>query len=146
VTHGAARIKLALQKELRMGNLDAKRDWGFAGDYVRGMWLMLQQDEPEDYVISSGEAHTVRELCEIAFSHLDLDYNDYVVVDAKFLRPADVDHLLGDSRKARQKLGWRPKVSFKELIKLMVEADLQALKASNAIYVTPLDLKAFRVS
>jgi GDPmannose 4,6-dehydratase len=145
VTHGAARIKLSLQKELSMGNLDAKRDWGYAGDYVRAMWLMLQQDEPDDYVISSGETHSVRELCEIAFSHLDLDYNDYVIVDPKFLRPADVQNLLGDSRKARQELGWRPKVSFKELIKLMVEADFQELKTKNATNMRPLDLKAFRV-
>jgi len=136
VTHGAARIKLGLQEELRMGNLDARRDWGYAGDYVRAMWLMLQQDEPDDYVISTGETHSVRELCEIArelceiaFSHLDLNYNDYVIVDREFLRPADVDLLVGDPRKAHEKLGWEPEVSYEELIKKMVDVDYENLKS-----------------
>jgi GDPmannose 4,6-dehydratase len=127
VTYTAVRIKLGLQKELRLGNLDAKRDWGYAGDYVQAMWLMLQQDEPDDYAISSGENHSVRELCEIAFSHLDLNYKDYVIVDPKFLRPADVDLLLGDPKKARMKLGWECKVSFEELIKMMVDEDYRQL-------------------
>jgi len=129
-----------------MGNLNAKRDWGYAGDYVRAMWLMLQQNEPEDYVISTGETHSVRELCEIAFSHLDLDYNDYVIVDPKFSRPADVDLLVGDSRKAREKLGWKPEVTFEELIKMMVDADYNDLKSNAHTSFKAIDLKSFRVS
>ena len=128
VTHGVARIKLGLAKELRLGNLDAKRDWGYTGDYVRAMWLMLQQDEPEDFVIGTGEAHSVRELCEVAFSHVGLDYRDYVVVDPKFFRPAEVNILLADPSKARVKLGWQPRVSFEELIQMMVDADLARLR------------------
>ncbi len=128
VTHGVARIKLGLANELRLGNLEAKRDWGFAGDYVRAMWLMLQQDEPEDFVIGTGESHSVRELCEIAFSHVGLDYRDYVVIDPKFFRPAEVNILLADASKARRKLGWEPRVSFEELIRMMVEADLERLQ------------------
>ena len=128
VTHAVARIKLGLQKELRMGNLDAKRDWGFAGDYVEAMWLMLQQEKPEDYVISTGETHSIKELLEVAFGHVGLDYKDYTVVDPKYLRPAEVDLLCGDSTKAKNVLGWTPKVSFKELIVMMVENDLQIVR------------------
>jgi GDPmannose 4,6-dehydratase len=128
VTHGAAKIKLGLADELRMGNLEAERDWGYAADYVEAMWLMLQQDEPDDYVIATGETHSVRELCEVAFGHLGLDYQDYVTSDPKFYRPAEVDQLVGDARKARKMLGWEPKVSFEELICMMVDADLEALQ------------------
>lgn len=128
VTDAAARIKLGLAEELRLGNLDAKRDWGYAKDYVRAMHLMLQQDTPDDYVISSGEMHTVREMCEIAFGHLDLDMNDYVVVDPKFYRPAEVHELLGDSSKAKKQLGWEPQTTFKQLITMMVDTDMERLK------------------
>ncbi len=128
VTDAVARIKLGMANELRLGNLDAKRDWGYAKDYVRAMWMMLQQDSPDDYVISSGEMHTVREMCEIAFGHVDLDMNDYVVVDPKFYRPAEVQQLLGDSSKANEELGWKPEVSFKDLITMMVGADLKRLR------------------
>ncbi len=128
VTHAVARIKLGLQNEVRLGNLEARRDWGYAGDYVQAMWLMLQQDEPDDYVIATGETHSVRELCEVAFSYAGLDYRDHVVVDQKFYRPAEVDLLIGDASKAHAKLGWEPSVSFEELIKIMVEADLVALQ------------------
>lgn len=125
VTYGAARIKLGLAKELRLGNLDARRDWGYAPDYVRAMWMMLQQDEPEDFVIATGETHSVRELCELAFGYLGLDYRDFVVQDPRLFRPADVDMLVGDASKARKKLGWEPTVTFEELVKIMVEADLE---------------------
>jgi GDPmannose 4,6-dehydratase len=128
VTHGAAKIKLGLADELRLGNLEAQRDWGYAGDYVEAMWLMLQQDEPNDYVIATGKTHSVRELCELAFGHLGLDYRDYVVSDPKFYRPAEVDQLVGDASKARKILGWEPKVSFEELIQMMVDADMEALQ------------------
>lgn len=128
VTDGVARIKLGVQKELRLGNLDAKRDWGFAGDYVRAMWLMLQQEAPDDYVISSGETHTVRRMCEVAFGHVGLDVNDHVTVDPKFYRPAEVQLLLGDCTKARKSLGWEPVVSFEELIEMMVDADLERVR------------------
>jgi GDPmannose 4,6-dehydratase len=131
VTHAAARIKLELQHDLRLGNLEARRDWGYAGDYVRAMWLMLQQDEPDDYVISTGETHAVRELCEVAFGRLGLDYRDYVVVDQKFYRPAEVDLLIGDATKGKQKLGWEPTVTFKQLIEMMVDADMEALLAEG---------------
>ncbi len=124
VTDGVARIKLGLQEELRLGNLDAKRDWGFAGDYVRAMWLMLQQDTPDDYIVSSDETHSVREMCEIAFSHVELDWEKYVKVDQKFYRPAEVQLLHGDSGKARKVLGWEPEVNFTQLIQMMVDADL----------------------
>ena len=127
VTDGVAHIKLGLAKELRLGNIESRRDWGFAGDYVEAMWLMLQQDEPDDYVIASEKTYSVRELCEIAFSYVDLDYNDYVVSDSKFMRPAEVDLLLGDATKAKKKLGWKIKVSFEELIKMMVDTDLERL-------------------
>lgn len=125
ITYGAARIKLGLASELRLGNLEARRDWGFAGDYVKGMWMMLQQDEPEDYVIGTGETHSVREFCELAFSHLGLDYQKYVIQDPRFFRPAEVDLLVADPTKARQKLGWQPSISFADLVKMMVEADLR---------------------
>ena len=124
VTDAVARIKLGHQKELKLGNLDARRDWGYAGDYVDAMWRMLQQPEPDDYVIATGEMHTVRELCEIAFSHAGLDWKKYVTQDKRFFRPAEVDLLVGDATKARKKLGWEPKVSFAELVKMMVDADL----------------------
>jgi GDPmannose 4,6-dehydratase len=129
VTDGVARIKLGLSKELRMGNLDAQRDWGFAGDYVRAMWLMLQQDQPDDYVVSMGVCHSVRELIQIAFGHVGLDWQQHVVVDPKFLRPAEVDHLIGDPAKAKAKLGWEPTVDFPGLVRMMVDADLARLKA-----------------
>jgi GDPmannose 4,6-dehydratase len=124
VTHAAARIKRGLQKELRLGNLEAKRDWGYAVDYVRMMWLMLQQDKPDDYVIATGETHSVRDLVETAFSHVGLDWQKYVVLDSKLQRPAEVDLLVGDPGKARRQLGWKPEVTFKQLIHMMVDADL----------------------
>jgi len=124
ISIAAAKIKLEKQKEVVMGNLDSKRDWGFAGDYVRAMYLMLQQDEPDDYVIGTGEAHSIREFAELAFKCLDLNYQDFVRSDAQFMRPAEVDHLLADPAKAREKLGWQPTVTFPELVRLMVEADL----------------------
>jgi GDPmannose 4,6-dehydratase len=124
VTDAAARIKLGLAREVRLGNLDARRDWGFAGDYVEAMWRMLQQDAPEDYVIGTGQTWSVRELCEIAFGAVGLDYREHVVQDERFFRPAEVDLLVADASKARSKLGWRPRVSFRELIEMMVEADL----------------------
>lgn len=125
ITSHAARIKLGLAKELRLGNLEARRDWGHAREYVRAMWLMLQQDEPEDYVIATGEQHSVRDFADAAFSHLGLDYRDYVTVDQQFLRPADVETLLGDATKARKTLGWSCQVAFKDLVREMVEADLR---------------------
>ncbi len=125
VSDGVARIKVGLAKELRLGNLEAKRDWGYAGDYVASMWMILQQDEPDDFVICSGKTHSVRELVELAFAHVGLDWNDYVVVDPKFYRPAEVNILVGDCSKARKQLGWEPKVSFEELVRMMVDADLQ---------------------
>ncbi|MFN3374143.1 MAG: GDP-mannose 4,6-dehydratase, partial [Chloroflexus sp.] len=128
ISHGVARIKLGLDEELRLGNLEARRDWGFAGDYVEAMWLMLQQDQPEDYVIATGETHSVREFCELAFSYVGLDYRDYVVIDQRFMRPAEVDLLIGDPSKARQKLGWQPRTTFPELVQMMVEADLHLVK------------------
>ncbi len=130
VSHGAAKIKLGLAEELPMGNLDSERDWGFAGDYVQAMWLMLQQDEPEDFVVATGKPHSVRELLEIAFGLLDLDYKDHVTVDERFMRPADVDQLVGDATRARENLGWRPQATFEELIEMMVDADLALMKGS----------------
>ncbi len=129
ITDGVARIKLGKQDELRLGNLDAKRDWGFAGDYVEAMWLLLQQEEPDDCVIATGETHTVREFCEIAFGCAGLDYTDHVVVDQRFVRPAEVELLLGDPSKARTVLGWEPKVTFRELVEMMVDSDLARLSA-----------------
>jgi GDPmannose 4,6-dehydratase len=131
ITYAAARIKLGLAKELRLGNLKSKRDWGYAGDYVKAMWLMLQQPEPDDYVICTGETHSVEEAVEIAFSHVDLDWHDYVKADQRFFRPAEVDLLVGDSSKAREVLGWKPEVSFQELITMMVDHDLKVLQSQN---------------
>jgi GDPmannose 4,6-dehydratase len=125
VTEGAARAKLGKQRVLKMGNLDAHRDWGFSGDYVEAMWLMLQQDAPDDYVISTGVSHSVRDLLKVAFDVVNLNWEDYVEVDPELVRPAEVDFLLGDSTKAREKLGWKPRVSFEELIQMMVEHDLR---------------------
>src|ERR687895_23941 len=130
VTDGVARIKRGLQSELRLGNLDARRDWGFAGDYVEAMWLMLQQDAPDDYVIGTGHTCSVRDLCETAFAAVDLDYRDHVVQDQRFFRPAEVDLLVADPSKARANLGWEPKVSFQELVVMMVEADLTRQRAA----------------
>src|SRR2546423_10501300 len=126
VTDGVARIKAGRAKQLRLGNMDAKRDWGFAGDYVQAMWLMLQQPKADDFVVASGETHSVRELCEIAFSHAGLDWSRYVAVDPAFVRPAEVDLLIGDASKAHRVLGWAPKHSFQELVRMMVDADVRA--------------------
>ena len=125
ITRAATRIKLGLQQKLHLGNLDAKRDWGFAGDYVEAMWLMLQQDKPDDYVVATGEAHSVREFVEEVFGLLEMDWQDYVVIDPRYVRPSEVDYLLGDSSKARKKLGWEPKVSFQGLVEMMVESDME---------------------
>ena len=133
VSHGVARIKLGLDNELRLGNLEAQRDWGFAGDYVKAMWLMLQQEQPDDYVIATGQTHSVRELCELAFGRVDLDYRDYVVIDERFMRPAEVDLLIGDPSKARENLGWKPETPFPELVHMMVDADIAALRHKNRI-------------
>lgn len=131
VSDGVARIKLGLADELRMGNLDAKRDWGFAGDYVKAMWLMLQQEEASDFVVSTGETHTVQELIEIAFSHVGLDWQKYVKIDEQFFRPAEVDLLIGDPTRAQQVLGWKPEVDFKQLVEMMVDADLKRLEKAG---------------
>jgi len=128
VTDGVARIKLGKQRELRLGNLDAKRDWGFAGDYVEAMWLMLQQDEADDYVIATGRTTTVREMCRIAFEHVGLDHNEHVVIDPKFFRPAEVEVLLGNPAKAREVLGWQAKTDITQLIRMMVDADLSRVR------------------
>ena len=128
ITHGVARIKHGLCDELRLGNLDAKRDWGFAGDYVRAMWLMLQQDEPDDYVVGTGETHSVEEFVRIAFDRAGLDWRRYVVIDPRFYRPAEVDLLLGDASKARRQLGWQPQMSFDQMVGAMVDADIAALR------------------
>jgi GDPmannose 4,6-dehydratase len=133
VTHGAASIKLGLEEELALGNLDAARDWGYAKDYVEAMWLMLQEDEPDDYVIATGEAHTVRELVELAFKRVGLQSEDHVRVDPRYFRPAEVEHLIGDASKARDKLGWEPRTSFEELVNLMVDADLEALRSTAPV-------------
>jgi len=133
ITYTAAKIKLGLAHELRLGNLEARRDWGYAPDYVRAMWLMLQQDEPEDYVIATGETHSVREFAELAFDYLGLDWKKYVVVDPALYRPADVDLLVGDATKARTKLGWAPSVTFEQLVKIMVDADLELVKQEYGI-------------
>jgi GDPmannose 4,6-dehydratase len=131
VTDGAARIKLGLATELKLGNLTAHRDWGFAGDYVRAMWMMLQQDAPDDYVVATGEQHSVQELVELAFAHVGLDWRKHVAEDPSLIRPAEVDTLLGDWSHARTKLGWKPEVSFAKLVQMMVESDLRALGASG---------------
>jgi GDPmannose 4,6-dehydratase len=128
ITWHAAAIKLGLDVKLRLGNLAAERDWGYAGDYVRAMWLMLQQDQPEDYVIATGQSHSVRECVEIAFDHAGLATDDHIVIDPALLRPAEVEHLVGDASKAMRVLGWKPEVSFEELIRMMVDADLALLK------------------
>ncbi len=127
ITDGAARIKLGLADKLALGNLDAKRDWGFAGDYVRGMWLMLQQETPDDYVMATGETHSVEDFVRAAFSYVDLDFKEFVVTDPRFVRPAEVDILLGDPSKANEKLGWEPTVTFEDLVTMMVDADLERL-------------------
>jgi GDPmannose 4,6-dehydratase len=132
ITHAAARIKLSMQKELRLGNLDARRDWGYAGDYVKAMWLMLQQDKPEDFVVATGESHSVRDLVETAFGHVDLDWQKYVIQDPVLMRPAEVDVLVGDAGKARRVLGWKPEVSFTQLVQRMVEADLKHLRSQES--------------
>jgi GDPmannose 4,6-dehydratase len=129
VTDGVARIKLGLADTLSLGNLEARRDWGFAGDYVRAMWLMLQQNRPDDYVIASGVSHSVEELVDVAFAHAGLDWRKYVRLDPKLIRPAEVEHLIGDSTKARAQLGWAPSVDFDGLIKMMVDADLERLSS-----------------
>ena len=131
VTDGVARIKLGLAKELRLGNLDAKRDWGFAGDYVRAMWLMLQQDRPDDYVIATGQTHTVQRLVDLAFGAVDLDWQKYVKIDPSLVRPAEVDLLIGSPAKATKALGWKPDVSFEALVEMMVKSDLERLKAGT---------------
>jgi GDPmannose 4,6-dehydratase len=134
VTDAVARIKLGMSQELRLGNLDAKRDWGYAGDYVRAMWLMLQNDEPVDYVISTGSTHSVEQLVETAFSYVDLDWRDFVVQDPRFMRPAEVELLIGDSTKARTELGWVPEVSFDELIRMMVDSDMERLQDGRRLH------------
>jgi GDPmannose 4,6-dehydratase len=131
VTHTAAKIKLGLANELRIGNTDAQRDWGYAGDYVRAMWLMLQQDQPDDYVVATGKTHSVQRLLEVAFNCVDLDWQKYTVQDPKFMRPAEVDLLIGDPRKAREKLGWEPSITFEQMIEMMVKADYDQLKAEH---------------
>lgn len=133
VTHAVARIKLGLAREVHLGNLNSERDWGFAGDYVKAMWLMLQQDKPDDYVVATGQTHPVRELCEEAFSYVGLNWKNHVVVDPEFIRPAEVDQLVGDATKARQVLGWQPGVSFRDLVRMMVDADLELVRKENGI-------------
>ena len=132
ITNGVARIKWGLDQELSLGNLNARRDWGYAGDFVRAMWMMLQQDEPDDYVIATGTSRTVGEFCEVAFAHAGLDWRQYVVVDESFFRPAEVDGLLGDASKAREKLGWEPDVSFEEMVQQMVDSDLEQVGHQSA--------------
>ena len=132
ITHGVARIKHGLDQELRLGNLDSRRDWGHAGDFVRAMWMMLQQDEPDDYVIATGTSRTIREFCEVAFAHAGLDWRQHVVVDERFLRPAEVHTLLGDATKAREKLGWDPEVGFEEMVQQMVAWDLEQVAHQSA--------------
>jgi len=128
ITDAVARIKLGLQKDLYLGNLDAKRDWGHALDYIEAMWLMLQHDEPDDFVVATGETHSVRDFCKVAFNHVGLNYKDYVKIDKKYFRPAEVDLLIGDAKKAKKKLGWKPKIKFEKLVTLMVDADLERCK------------------
>ena len=128
ITDGVARIKLGLAEDLRMGNLDSKRDWGFAGDYVKAMWMMLQRKKPDDYIIATGVAHSVKDFLSAAFEYAGLDYKKYVLIDPKFIRPAEVEHLLGDSTKAKKILGWKPEVNFKYLVKMMVDADIERVK------------------
>jgi len=132
VTDGVAKIKLGLADELRLGNLDSRRDWGYAGDYVQAMWLMLQQPAPDDYVVATGETHSIREMCEAAFGCVDLDWQEYVKQDPRFMRPAEVDLLVGDAGKARRVLGWEPRVSFRELVQMMVDADVALLRNEHS--------------
>jgi GDPmannose 4,6-dehydratase len=138
ISDAVARIKLGLADELLLGNLDAQRDWGFAGDYVRAMWLMLQQDEPRDYVVATGETHAVQEFVDLAFAHADLDPADYVRTDPRFLRPAEVDQLVGDPSKAKAELGWEPEVSYRELVEMMVDADIERLSGRKAVSPPPV--------
>ncbi len=133
ITNAVARIKLGLEHELRLGNLEARRDWGYAPDYVRAMWLMLQQDHPDDYVIATGETQSVQEFCQEAFSYVDLDWREFVVQDPRFMRPAEVDLLVGDASKAAKKLGWEPSVTFRELVRIMVDADLEAIQRNQHV-------------
>ena len=137
ITHGVARIKCGLDQELRLGNLDSRRDWGYASDFVRAMWMMLQQDEPDDYVIATGTSRTIGEFCEAAFAHAGLDWRQYVVVDERFLRPAEVYTLLGDATKAREKLGWEPEVGFEEMVRQMVDCDLEQVVHQSAPGLRP---------
>jgi len=131
ITNSVARIKLRLDKELRLGNLESQRDWGFAGDYVKAMWLMLQQDQPGDFVVATGQTQSVRRFCELAFGHVGLDYRDHVVLDERFTRPAEVDLLVGDPSRAHEVLGWQPKTSFEDLVRMMVEADVALLRGQS---------------
>jgi GDPmannose 4,6-dehydratase len=131
VARRVAEIKLGLAKSVHLGNLDARRDWGYAGDYVRAMWLMLQQDQPDDYVVATGETYSVRQLCEVAFEHVGLEWKDHVVVDEKFFRPAEVDLLVGDPAKAKAQLGWQPEVTFEGLVRMMVDADVEDLNRTR---------------
>ena len=133
ITRAVGRIKLGLQDKLFLGNLDAKRDWGFAGDYVEAMWLMLQQEQADDYVVATGTSHSVREFLEMAFGYADLDFKDYVLIDPKYFRPTEVDHLLGDSTKAKQALGWEPRVCFKELVRMMVDSDMELARREHTL-------------
>lgn len=146
ITDAVARIKLGLATELALGNLDARRDWGFAGDYVRAMWLMLQQEQPDDFVVATGETHAVQEFCEVAFGHVGLDWREFVKLDPRFMRPAEVDLLIGDAGKARRVLGWEPQVGFKELVTMMVDADMARLAPLSGLtrvipMSTPTDIK-----
>lgn len=141
VTDAVARIKLGLSNELRLGNLDSKRDWGYAGDYVEAMWLMLQHDTPEDFVIATGETHSVEELVTVAFSHVGLQWQDYVVIDPKFVRPAEVDLLIGDASKAKAVLGWEPKTSFESMVRLMVDTDIERVSRDNYAAIQRMGLK-----
>jgi GDPmannose 4,6-dehydratase len=133
IANGAAQIKLGLAKELRLGNLDSQRDWGYAKDYVKAMWLMLQQDQPDDYVVATGRTHSVERFCELAFGHVGLNFRDFVVQDERFMRPAEVDLLVGDPSKAREQLGWEPETSFEELVTMMVDADIKLLKEQHKL-------------
>ncbi|HHY29311.1 MAG TPA: NAD-dependent epimerase/dehydratase family protein, partial [Syntrophaceticus sp.] len=133
ITRAAARIKYGLQNKLYLGNIDAKRDWGYAGDYVEAMWLMLLQDKPDDYVIATGECHSVREFLEETFNQLDLDWREYVEIDPRYLRPTDADYLQGDSTKARRKLGWKPKVGFRQLVQMMTQHDLDLARRERLL-------------
>jgi GDPmannose 4,6-dehydratase len=136
ISQGVAKIKLGMARELRLGNLAAKRDWGFAGDYVKAMWQMLNQDQPEDYVIATGAAHSVEDFCRVAFDSVGLNWQEFVKVDQAFIRPAEVDHLLGDCAKARAQLGWKIKVSFEELVAMMVDHDVYRIRNGLPIYAT----------